>query len=102
MYLKIIPTEELDEKCASDPRKKTNKKSFNPSRKIEQEDGDAGLRSMCLRLVHFINRGSRYTYEQVDEIIIGLHQSILKLQKKKQNILKNKGHRQNGTGKKKR
>ncbi len=88
MSLKLIPTEtgnhgEANGKDIS----RRNGKQFNPGNKIKK---NSSLKVMCLKLVHFINRGSRFTYEQIDELIMGMQSSILGLQKKKQEILKNK------------
>lgn len=100
MTLKLIPVEHgpKDESPAAGLRDKKNKKNFNPGSKLKVQSANSedGLKSLCLRLVHFINRGSRFTYEQVDELITGMHHSILKLQKKKQEILKQKDSRKKG------
>lgn len=85
MTLKLIPVEH------SGNGQGKKQKHFNPGNKMKRNgQKDSGLKNICLRLVHFINRGSRFTYEQIDEIIMGLQQSILRLQKKKQEILKNR------------
>lgn len=89
MSLKLIPVE----KESRDKVKK--QKHFNPGNRMQKPRGDskqegAFLKNLCLRLVAFINRGSRFTYEQIDEVIAGLHRSILILQKKKQDILRKK------------
>lgn len=90
MSLRLIPTEEPATSAHNAVAKNKSKKNFNPGSKLTKETAshDVGLKAICLRLVHFVNRGSRYSYEQVDEIIGGLHQSILGLQKKKLELLK--------------
>lgn len=65
-------------------------RGFNPGNKIKKAEGGNPLKRICLRLVHFINRGSKFTYDQIDELIGSLQQSILSLQKKKQEMLKGK------------
>lgn len=89
MSLKLIPVEK-PANMPGGPGKK--QKSFNPGNKIKKngQGKDHSLKGICLRLVHFINRGSKFTYEQIDDIIISMQQSILRLQKKKQEILKNR------------
>lgn len=87
MSLKLIPTE--------NPAKAEigKSKNFNPGKIkkiLDAKEKDFSLKTMCISLVHYINRGGKFTCEQIDEIIIGLHRSILKLQKKKQEILKKK------------
>ena len=97
MSLKLIPTEEAGKNDFSQNGKK--QKHFNPGNKLSHsthgKNGasnahDGSLKSMCLKLVHFINRGSKFTYEQIDEVIIHMQRSILALQKKKQEVLKKK------------
>lgn len=93
MSLKLIPVE----KCANGAGGQ-KQKHFNPGNKIKKTGGkNTPLKDICLRLVHFINRGGKFTFEQIDELIISMQHSILNLQKKKQDILKNK----NGFQKKK-
>ncbi|MBI5413492.1 hypothetical protein HZA42_04060 [Candidatus Peregrinibacteria bacterium] len=89
MSLKLIPVEK-PANVPSGPGKK--QKSFNPGNKIKKNDDgkDHSLKGICLRLIHFINRGSKFTYEQIDDIIISMQHSILRLQKKKQELLRNK------------
>lgn len=88
MSLKLIPVEP-----GSAGRGK-KQKHFNPGGKIKGNGHkETSLKNICLRLVRFINRGSRFTYEQIDELIMSLQQSILRLQKKKQEILKNRAIR---------
>ena len=85
MTLKQIPIEEKPENAS---KKQKQFKQFNPGNRIKKQPGRHSLKDVCLGLVRFINRGSRYTYEQVDEIITGLQRSIFSLQQKKQEILK--------------
>lgn len=83
MTLRPIPVEQT-------PKKKNAERLFNPGNKIKKNHADFSLKHLCLSLVHFINRGSRFTYSQVDELIGGLYRLILHLQRKKQDILKKK------------
>jgi len=86
MSLKLIPVEE---KAAGGAGKK--QKHFNPGNKIKSTgDTDFSLKTLCLRIVHFINRGSRFTYQQIDDLIMVLHRMILKLQKRKEEMAKKK------------
>lgn len=87
MSLKLIPLE-LPGREGS-----RKQKNWNPGHKIAKtnakgKNGASPLKSLCLRLIHFVNRGSRFTYEQIDELILTLHHAILNLQKKKQEILR--------------
>ena len=94
MSLKLIPVES----DAQDGRGK-KQKHFNPGNQIKKNGGrqnggwrkGGALKHICLRLVRFINRGSRFTYEQIDDLIMALHHSILSLQKQKQEMLRKKG-----------
>ena len=100
MTLKLIPTESAGKNGFFQNGKK--QKHFNPGNKLKNNGGgknggngtdgnsDSSLKNICLKLVHFINRGSRFTYEQIDEVIIHMQRSILALQKKKQEVLKRK------------
>lgn len=85
MTLKLIP-HELPEKNGNGT---PGGKHWNPGNTIKKNNNGV-LKNICLRLIHFINRGSRFTYQQIDELILVLHQSILGLQKKKQELLQNK------------
>lgn len=90
MTLKIIPTEEAgsNDFCQNGKRQK----HFNPGNKIKDKKAskDGSLKNICLKLVHFINRGSKFTYQQIDELIMGMQKSVLSLQKKKQEAMKKK------------
>lgn len=96
MSLKLIPTEEAGKNGFSQNGKK--QKHFNPGNKLKRNGAngsangahDSSLKNICLKLVHFINRGSRFTYEQIDELIINMQRSVLALQKKKQEAMKKK------------
>ena len=93
MTLKLIPMEESTGEQINHGKKQ---KTFNPGNKIKNNGHrEGGLKNICLRLVHFINRGGRFTYEQIDELIMSMQQSILSLQKKKQEILKKKNKPEN-------
>lgn len=96
MNLRLIPIEE--EKTASSKKQKF----FNPGNKIKKCRGKKcrHLKDICLKLIHFINRGERFSFDQIDDLIISMQHSILNLQKKKQEILKNK-NRQFGFQKRK-
>ena len=96
MSLKEIPSEPQVPSTLQFAGQK--QKGFNPGNKIKKAEGSNPLKVICLRLVHFINRGSKFTYDQIDEIIGALQHSILSLQKKKQEMLKEK----NGDMRKKR
>lgn len=89
MTLRAIPTEE----GAEEPQDKKQKK-FNPAGNLKnlkkEQPHDGSLKTICMRIVHFINRGSKHTYEQLDELIMTMQRSILSLQKKKQEILRQK------------
>lgn len=92
MSLKLIPTEEAGKNGFSQNEKK--RKHFNPGNKLKHNGAngahDSSLKNICLKLVHFINRGSKFTYEQIDELIINMQRSVLALQKKKQEVLRKK------------
>ncbi len=89
MTLKLIPVEETDKNSNGNKQKQ---KHFNPGQKIKDHspNKEGSLKHICLKLVHFINRGGRFTYQQIDELIMGMQKSILTLQKKKQETLKRK------------
>ncbi|GEM_PF-3777374 len=87
MTLKLIPVENVSRQGGQN-----GKKHFNPGNQIRKASKSEGgsLKNICLRLVHFINRGSKFTYQQIDELIVALHRSILSLQKKKQEMMRRK------------
>lgn len=93
MTLKPIPVEPHSTASSSVGQRK-KQKYFNPGHKIknsaEQKEGSHSLKGICLRLIHFVNRGSRFTYEQIDELIMSMQKSILNLQKLRQETLKKK------------
>lgn len=85
MSLKLIPNESLP------VERKKHTMAFNPGNAIKKEGGDSfSFKELCLRLIHFVNRGSKYSLQQVDDIIVSLQHGVLKLQKKKQEILHQK------------
>lgn len=94
MTLKLIPTEEAGKNGFSQNGK--NKKHFNPGNKLKRAGNgknaahDGTLKNICLKLVHFINRGSKFTYQQIDELIMNMQRSVLALQKKKQEVMRKK------------
>lgn len=87
MALKLIPIE-----SGGNGHALGRSKHFNPGNKIKKtgKQKNTILKNICFKLIHFINRGSRFTYEQIDDLIVGMHHSILNLQKKKQEILDQK------------
>lgn len=100
MTLKLIPFENAPGNSnggGPSPAKRGDKKqkSFNPGGKIKKKlsNNESPFKKICLQLVHFVNRGSKFTYEQIDELIVSLHHSILSLQKKKHEMLKEKNGR---------
>jgi len=85
MSLKPIPVEQP----AKNTKKQDGKKhtqSFNPYMKKKKDEHS--LKNITLGLVRYINRGSKYTTNQIDEIIIGMQRSILRLQQDKQDSMK--------------
>lgn len=95
MSLKLIPVETLRNENGNGKERSASshkQKSFNPGSRIKKEgNGKTGpLKNICLRLVHFINRGGKFTYQQIDDLILGMQSSILNLQKKKQEVMRNK------------
>ena len=83
MSLKPIPVE-------STPPSGQKQKHFNPGSTLKKHRADGTLKHLCLRLIHFVNRGSRFTFEQIDELIMSLERSILSLRKKKQEMMRKK------------
>lgn len=83
MSLKPIPEEPLAKFCNGSCGKK--QKHFNPGDKIKRRSANRhiSLKEICLRLIRFINRGSKFTCEQIDEIIMAMQQAILGLQQRK-------------------
>lgn len=66
-------------------------KHFNPGDKLKRKKNEnGGLKEVCLKLVHFINRGGSFTYQQIDELIMSMQHSVLNLQKKKREIIEKK------------
>lgn len=91
--LKPIPVEGNGSKKASgnfSRQQKQKSKVFSP----HIEDGSPShhdehfLKNICLHFVHFINRGTKYTIQQIDELIMGLQRSVIRLQKKKHQLLR--------------
>lgn len=88
MSLKLIPVEETPRETRA---KQKHLKHFNPGNGIKNtEQKHFSLKDICLKIIRFINRGSRFTYEQIDELIESLQRSILNLQKRKQELIKEK------------
>lgn len=87
MSLKLIPMEPAD-------KSGQKQKHFNPGNKIKKTtpslEGFGSLKHICLRLVAFINRGSRFTFQQIDDLIVALERSVMSLRKKKQEMMKRK------------
>ncbi len=88
MTLKQIPLEN----CTHD--KVRGKKQFNPGQKIKKttipHPMGISLKSVCVDLVHFINRDNRHTVEHLEKMIMELQRSVLWLQKNKQEMTKGK------------
>lgn len=82
MSLKEIPVE--------NPSRSGQMEHFNPGSRLKKKNKkeSGSLKELCLKLIGYINRGRRYTYDQIDELVMGMHRSILDLQKKKHQILK--------------
>lgn len=59
------------------------------------------LKNVGLRLVDFFKRGTVFTVSQINELIEGLHRSILRLQKKKHELLTEEKYRLDKTSPKK-
>ncbi|MEK9133082.1 MAG: hypothetical protein AAB606_05250 [Patescibacteria group bacterium] len=90
--MKLIPFETFGASKISNGKKQ---KHFNPWNKVKKSNGSqpghfGSLKGICLQIVHFINRGKRFTYEQIDDLIVALQHSILSLQRKKQEMLNDK------------
>lgn len=95
MGLKLIPVEN-GQYAASDGKHVLSGKrckSFNPGNKIKKHCKQNPLKGICMRLVHFINRGSKFTYQQVDDLIMTLQHSVLNLQKKKHEMMRDQSAR---------
>ncbi|MBP9717690.1 hypothetical protein KBD59_00115 [Candidatus Gracilibacteria bacterium] len=85
MSLKQIPNEGERKDNRAEQK---SAKHFNPGNQIKQvPNGAFSLKSICLELVHYINRGSKYSYEQVDELIHRLQRGVIGLQKTKHEML---------------
>lgn len=105
--LKEIPFELPSPTPGQDPlRARSDRdkgKQFNPGAQIKQakktSHDTSRLKELCLRIARFVNRGGKFSYEQVDDLITGMQSGILSLQRKKQQILV---HRAQRTTKKKR
>lgn len=95
-FLKQIPFEEEQPRGAQRGGKQSGR-NFDPRHKMKHalEGTQVSLKSVCVDLVHFINRGETYTLEQVEKIITQLQRSVLVLQKKKTHIIKSKNARIN-------
>ncbi len=88
MTLKQIPLEN----CTHD--KVRGKKQFNPGVKIKKttvhHPMGLSLKSVCMNLVHFINRGNQHTVEHLEKMIEELQRLVLWLQKNKHEMTKSK------------
>ncbi|PIQ78493.1 hypothetical protein COV82_00890 [Candidatus Peregrinibacteria bacterium CG11_big_fil_rev_8_21_14_0_20_46_8] len=85
MTLKPIPHESL---AKSEQKKHSNRKknkNFNP--KVSNTSSDTTLKTIVSGLVRFVNRGSKYTVEQIDDLIMAMQRSIIRLQKEKHSIM---------------
>lgn len=94
MTLKQIPIEDPEGQRA---KKTRGAKHFNPGQRISptaeksvNQSNGVSLKEVCVHLVHFINRGSRYSVEQLEKIISDLQRSVLTLQKKKTEMVRTK------------
>lgn len=91
MTLKLIPVEPTSETRAfnNDAQPKGKLQRGNNAPKKNKNSGKS-LKNICFKIVHFINRGSKFTYEQMDELILSMQRSIVNLQKKKREIIEQK------------
>lgn len=97
MTLKLIPVERGSSNgsgAAFCPNNKQGKrqKYFNPGHQLSKKncEKEASLKNICFRIVHFINRGSKFTYQQIDDLIMAMEHTVLGLQKKKREIIEKK------------
>ncbi|PJC37521.1 hypothetical protein CO046_00055 [Candidatus Peregrinibacteria bacterium CG_4_9_14_0_2_um_filter_53_11] len=106
MSLKQIPTENLADCVIStslknEPQPKTgtarSTKNFNPGNTIKKTTGKEGksLKELCLKLARYINRGSSASTDEIDTVITGMHRGILKLQKEKNEKLRERARKRN-------
>ena len=87
MNLKIIPLEN----CSHETER--GRKQFNPGQKIKKScvhhPMGLSLKSVCMNLIHFINRGNQHTIEHLEKMIVELQRLVLWLQKTKGEMVKN-------------
>jgi hypothetical protein len=97
--LKQVPLEEVFEiKPISGTSTSTKQKSkkFEPELKNtnnKSSHGDRLVRKICIRFIGFVNRGKKFTFEQIDDLILGLQRVILHLQKQKHTLLREEKHK---------
>jgi hypothetical protein len=91
MTLKLIPVERSSETSAfnNDVQPKSKRQSKNYAQK-KNRNSNKSSKNICFRIVDFINRGSKFTCEQMDELILNMQRSIVNLQKKKREIIEEK------------
>lgn len=84
MTLKQIPLENYTREQSR------GKKQFNPGNKISKttvsHPTGISLKSVCMNLVHFINRGNNHTIEHLEKMIVELQRLVIWLQKSKQEM----------------
>lgn len=97
MTLKLIPVERASNNgngafCQNNEKRKRSQKNFNPGHQISKKnrEKDKSLKNVCFRIIHFINRGSKFTYQQIDDLIMAMEHTVLGLQKKKREIIERK------------
>ena len=91
MTLKLIPVEPTSETRVfnNDAQPRDKHPTGNHTQKKNKNSGKS-LKNICFKIVHFINRGGKFTYEQMDELILSMQRSIVNLQKKKREIIEEK------------
>lgn len=81
--LKLIPTETLPEAKVSASKNKI-KKNLG----LKETPIDPFFQTLFRHIGNFLERGKEYTIQQIDDLIMQLQRTVLRLQHKKHAILK--------------
>ncbi len=87
--LKLIPVEAVTKTTSKTKTKKTAARTLrrNDPFIITHPQANNFMKSVGLGLVAFFKRGAVFTVGQINELVEGLQRSILRLQKKKHELL---------------
>lgn len=86
--LKLIPTEDEPSQVGAKSSALKIKTKINKKPLEKNEAGDPFFLTLFRHIGNFLEKGKEYTIQQIDDLIMQLQRTVLRLQHKKHTILK--------------